>query len=411
MLTSPVQLYKKAYSGLSRNSWYLCLVMFINRSGTMVIPFMTIYCRHELHFSVSQATLVMGAFGAGSILGAFIGGRITDKVGFYYVQVMALLIGGVLFMVLGYQQTFASVSLGAFILSVCNEAFRPANSTAIAYYSTDDNKTRSFSLNRLAVNLGWAFGGLLGGTLAGINYHLLFWVDGSTNIAAALLLLRLIPASKVVKQIKQTMTTGTAASPYQDGVYLAFIACAIIFATCFFHVFTMQPLYYKGPWHFDEFFIGSLMGINGLLIVVFEMVVIHNLENKRHPLNYICIGTLVVGTGFVLLNFLPASHYSALVILLFISLGEMLAMPFMNSFWIMRTNPANRGQYAAMYTIAWSVAQIISPLIGGQVVTYSGYKALWWLTGAMCVCASAGFMLLFRRNFKERRIPIEETVF
>ncbi|HEX3384361.1 MAG TPA: MFS transporter [Mucilaginibacter sp.] len=411
MLSSPIQLYKKAYSGLSRNSWYLCLVMFINRSGTMVIPFMTIYCRHELHFSVSQATLVMAAFGAGSILGAFIGGRITDKIGFYYVQVMALLIGGVLFMVLGYQQTFISASLGAFVLSICNEAFRPANSTAVAYYSSGENLTRSNSLNRLAVNLGWAFGGLLGGTLAGINYHLLFWVDGSTNILAALLLLKLIPASKVMKQIRKSISTGNATSPYRDRVYLAFVVCAIIFATCFFHLFTMQPLYYKGQWHFSEFYIGLLMGINGVLIVIFEMVLIHNLENKRHPLNYICAGSLVIGAGFVLLNYLPASPYSALVILLFITVGEMLAMPFMNSFWIMRTNPANRGQYAAMYTIAWSTAQIISPIIGGQVVTYSGYFTLWWLTGAMCLGASLGFVMLFRKNFKEKSVPLEETVF
>lgn len=377
----------------------------------MVIPFMTIYCRHELHFSISQSTLVMGAFGAGSILGAFTGGKITDKIGFYYVQVMALLIGGVLFMVLGYQVSFISVMAGSFVLSICNEAFRPANSTAVAYYSSGENLTRSNSLNRLAVNLGWAFGGLLGGTLAGINYHLLFWVDGSTNILAALLLLKLIPASKVMKQIRKSILTGKAASPYQDGVYLAFIVCAILFATCFFHVFTMQPLYYKGPWHFNEFFIGLLMGINGLLIVIFEMVIIHNLENKRHPLNYICVGSLVIGAGFVLLNFLPASYYSAFVVLVFITVGEMLAMPFMNSFWIMRTTPANRGQYAAMYTIAWSVAQIISPLLGGQVVTYSGYYALWWVTGAMCLGASVGFMMLFRRNFKEKHIPIEETVF
>jgi len=385
--------------------------MFINRSGTMVIPFMTIYCRHELNFSVSQATLVMAAFGAGSILGAFTGGKITDKIGFYYVQVMALLIGGVLFMVLGYQQTFISVSVGAFVLSICNEAFRPANSTAVAYYSSSEHLTRSNSLNRLAVNLGWAFGGLLGGTLAGINYHLLFWVDGSTNILAALLLLKVIPASKVMKQIRKSIAKGTATSPYQDGIYLFFILCAILFATCFFHVFTMQPLYYKGPWHFNEFFIGLLMGINGLLIVIFEMVLIHNLDGKRHPLNYICIGSLVIGAGFVLLNYLPASTYSALIILLFITVGEMLAMPFMNSFWIMRTNPANRGQYAAMYTIAWSTAQIISPIIGGQVVTYSGYYALWWLTGAMCLGASLGFMMLYRKNFKEKPVPLEETVF
>ncbi|MGN6640753.1 MAG: MFS transporter, partial [Mucilaginibacter sp.] len=141
MLSSPIQLYKKAYSGLSRNSWYLCLVMFINRSGTMVIPFMTIYCAKELHFTLQQAGYIMGLFGAGSIVGAFFGGRITDKYGFYYVQIMALLLGGILFILLGFQRTFLTLGISSFVLNVCNDSFRPANSTAIAYYSTDENKT------------------------------------------------------------------------------------------------------------------------------------------------------------------------------------------------------------------------------------------------------------------------------
>src|ERR1700749_2017149 len=106
MLSYTIQLYKKAYSGLSRNSWYLCLVMFINRSGTMVIPFMPIYCTQKLHFTVPQAGDILGLFGLGSILGAFIGGRITDKYGFYYVQVIALIAGGLLFFLLGFQKTF-----------------------------------------------------------------------------------------------------------------------------------------------------------------------------------------------------------------------------------------------------------------------------------------------------------------
>src|ERR1700748_3320134 len=105
MLTSPFQLYKQAYSGISRNSWYLCLLMLINRSGTMVIPFMTIYCVHVLHFSVTQAGYIMAAFGGGSIFGAYVGGRLSDKIGFYDLQIAALFSGGVLFMILGYQQT------------------------------------------------------------------------------------------------------------------------------------------------------------------------------------------------------------------------------------------------------------------------------------------------------------------
>ena len=384
MLSSTIQLYKKAYSGLSRNSWYLCLVMFINRSGTMVVPFMTIYCHKVLGFTLPDAGYIMGFFGAGSILGALIGGKVTDKRGFYYVQIFALLSGGVLFMLLGFQTNFWSVAACSFILSVCNESFRPANSAAIVHYSTDENKTRSNSLNRLAVNMGWIFGGMLGGLLAAINYHILFWVDGCTNILAAFLLLKLIPASKVAKTIKNAINA-VGDPAHKDRVYLIFIGLVIIFATCFFQIFTMQPLFYKTQWHFNESYIGLLMGINGLLIVLFEMVIIHSLENKRHPLNYVYIGVLFVGLGFVLQNFLPAAKYSALIVLFFLTIGEILGMPFMNSFWIMRTTSGNRGSYAALYTTAWSTAQIMAPIIGGLAISLVSFDLLWWITGA-CAC-------------------------
>src|ERR1700712_1261550 len=148
MFTSFLRLYKNAYSGLSRNSWYLCLVMLINRSGTMVIPFMTIYCKEQLHFTLPQAGSIVGVFGLGAIVGAFIGGKVTDKWGFYNLQIFALLTGGMFFILLGYLTSYAHLLIGTFILSLCNESFRPANSTAIAHYSNHENKTRSYSLNR-----------------------------------------------------------------------------------------------------------------------------------------------------------------------------------------------------------------------------------------------------------------------
>jgi len=200
MLAYTLQLYKNAYSGLSRNSWYLAFVMLVNRAGTMVLPFMSIYCTQQLHFTIAQAGIVLSMFGFGSLAGAFAGGRITDKYGFYDVQLGALISGGILFLVLGFQESFVSVCITTFILSVCNDAFRPANSTAVAHYSTPENRTRSYSLNRLAINLGWAVGGALGGFLASVNYHLLFWVDGCTNILSALLLYKLMPRGAAVKK-------------------------------------------------------------------------------------------------------------------------------------------------------------------------------------------------------------------
>jgi len=84
MLNTTLQLYKNAYSGLSKESWYLSLVMFINRSGTMVVPFMTIYCTQQLNFSIVQAGFIMALFGGGSIAGAFSGGDFPHKIWFLF---------------------------------------------------------------------------------------------------------------------------------------------------------------------------------------------------------------------------------------------------------------------------------------------------------------------------------------
>jgi len=405
-----IQLYKNAYSGLSRNSWYLCLVMLINRSGTMVIPFMTIYCTQKLHFSIEQAGLIMMCFGAGSVAGGFLGGKITDIYGFYDVQVGALLSGGVLFMILGLQQTFASIAILSFVLSMCNDAFRPANSTAIAHYSSDENKTRSFSLNRLAVNLGWAFGGAIGGFLASVNYHLLFWVDGGTNILAGVMLLLLMPRSGYTKPQKMDPETkAQVSSAYKDKVYLIFILFQCVFAMCFFQMFTMEPVFYKEQLHLNERFIGGLMTLGGAMITALEMVLINNLQGRRHNLQFTAIGVLIVGLSFVLLNILPPVGFTAILSMVVITIGEMMSMPYMSSFFISRTNDQNRGQYAGLFTMSWSVAQIAAPLVGSKVIAHVNYQALWWLIGLLCVIASTGFLMLYKLASKKEQNLMEQA--
>jgi predicted MFS family arabinose efflux permease len=364
----------------------------------MVVPFMSIYCINQLHFSVVQAGYIMALFGVGAICGAFMGGKLTDKFGFYDLQVGALLSGGILFIVLGYQQTFISLAMGTFILSFCNEAFRPANSTAIAHYSSEGNKTRSYSLNRLAINLGWAFGGGLGGLLASYNYHFLFWVDGCTNILAALLLLKLMPRSAVKKSEIKSDKPASVSSAYRDKVYLVFILLSTVFGLCFFQFFIMEPVFYKLEWHFNERLIGFLLALNGIIIAVIEMVLIHYMEGKRHALLYIVFGVLITGAGFVLLNILPVGIVTAILVVIIVTLGEIMSMPFMNSFWISRTTDYNRGEYAALYTMSWSAAQVFAPALGSQVIYHGGFKLLWWLLGVLCLLTAAGYYLLYQNN-------------
>lgn len=406
MLTTTAQTYRNAYSGLSRSTWLLSLVMLINRSGTMVVPFMTLYLTSpKIGYSVGQAGIVFGLFGAGAFSGAFLGGKLTDKIGFYPVQLITLIGGGILFMVLGQMKTYPLICSFTFLLSFVNEAFRPANSTAIAFYSKEENRTRSYSLNRLAINLGWAVGSGLGGILAHINYELLFWVDGSTNIAAALMMwFFLKPVNYKPSQQTQTSNTITPRlngsvgqeSAYKDRIYLLFVLITMFFACCFFQLFTNLPVYFKKELHFSEPFIGLLMATNGLMIALVEMVLIYKLEGKRKNTAYITVGVFIVGLSFLMLNIPGMGPLLAFAMIGTVTFGEILSMPFMNSYWISRTQQANRGQYAALYTMAWSAAQTIGPMGGAQLAQHYGFYLLWWLVGGLSIFVSLAFWKLHK---------------
>jgi predicted MFS family arabinose efflux permease len=159
----------------------------------------------------------------------------------------------------------------------------------------------------------------------------------------------------------------------------------------------MQPVFFKTEWHFDERFIGAMMALNGIVIIAFEMVIIHKLEGKRHPLFFIILGTLITGTGFVLTNLLPPGVTAAVIIVLLIAFGEILALPFMNTFWISRTNSFNQGEYGALYSMAWATAQILSPSIGSFIIMSKGYNMLWWILAICCVAAAFGFSTIHRK--------------
>lgn len=401
MLSATLNLYKNAYTGVNRRMWLLAVVMLINRSGTMVLPFMTLYCKH-IGYSTKQAGLVVAVYGIGSLVGAFIGGKISDRFGFYYTQFFALLCGGILFITLGQMNSYLSICTCTFFLSMVNESFRPANATAVAHYSTAQNRTQAFSIVRLAINLGWGLGGAIGGILASINYKLLFWVDGFTNITAAFLLLWLLPKVSLAQQqnlVKKEVPAIKATPVYTDKTFMWFIGLQVLFAICFFQLFTTIPLFFKEDLHINEFWIGAIMSMNGLLIVLFEMIIVFTLEGSRPYLRLMAYGTAIMALSFFILN-IPFAYGFAIAVIstLMITLAEMVAMPFMNSYYISRSTEGNRGQYAAYYTMAWSAAQVIGSTGGTQVAYAIGFNNLWWMIGGICLVTAWGYTKLLTRE-------------
>ena len=404
MITKTINLYKNAFSGLSKNIWLLSIVMLVNRAGTMVLAFMTLYCNH-IGYTIKQGGIVVAIYGIGSIFGAFFGGRISDKVGFYYTQFFALFSGGCLFILLGQMESYIAICICTFFLSMVNESFRPANSSAIAYYSTIKNRTQSYSLVRLSVNLGWAIGSALGGILAAINYHLLFWVDGFTNISAGIVLLLILPKVTYAEQQKtKNKNNGDVLDKkaYQDKTFLYFLCFQILFAACFFQLFTTIPLYFKTVLKLSEDTIGTIMAATGVMIVIFEMVLVYILQKRKSFLQLMVYGSLLMAVSYFILN-IPMHNVLIIAIfsMIIITVAEMVSMPFMNSFYISRTTEKNRGQYAGMYTMAWSIAQVLGSYVGSALADNVGFYYFWIIVGCTCVVAASGYYWLFLQERKK----------
>lgn len=399
-----LSLYKKAYAGLSTSTWILAVVLLINRCGAMVIPFMTVYLTQQLHFSVQQAGLVMTCYGVGGIVGAFAGGRLSDRLGFYPVQFWSLLLQGLIFLVLGQMHTLLQFCVCIFVLSGVGDAFRPANTAATAHYSSQENRTRSYSLNRLASNLGWSVGPAVGGIVASYSYHLLFWVDGLTCIVAILVMRFFIPPVEVAPKAQAVkQAAAKMESVYRDKVYLAFIGLSILFTTGFLQLSTMVALYFKEVLHLEEAQIGMVLGINGLLVAAIEMVLIYKIENRKHPLEFMTRGVALASLAYLSFNILPAAGFVSIIFIVLFTAGEMLSIPFMTAFFISRSGEHNRGQYAALYTVSFAISTILSPTIGAAMIAHYGFSVWWYVAAGFCLAAAVGFNYLYQRVTEKKR--------
>lgn len=393
MLQASARLYKNAYTGIPTQVWWLAVVMFVNRSGTMVIPFLTVYLTSR-GYSLADAGLVMGAFGLGSIVGGYIGGRLTDRFGHFYVQFGSLFLNGVLFIVLGQMQTLVQYTVCIFFLSSLGEAFRPANAAAIAQYSNETNRIRCYALNRLAINLGWSIGPAVGGILASMNYNYLFWADGLTCMASSLLLFVGFSPKVQTKTRKHSHTeSSSVVSAYRDKPFLVGMFYLFLVGLSFFQLFSVIPAYFKTELHLNEATIGWLLAMNGLLIAAIEMVLVYKLENRRNSLLYITAGAMLMGVSFLFLE-LGQSLTVAAVSMIIITFGEMFLFPFMNNFWVKRSTESNRGEYAALYTMSFAAATVLAPTLATQLAAWQGFSVLWLVNFLVCAVAAIGFYFL-----------------
>tara|TARA_R110000868_G_scaffold243900_2_gene500016 strand:- start:2576 stop:3796 length:1221 start_codon:yes stop_codon:yes gene_type:complete len=389
MLLTAFQRYINNFKGFSREIWILTLITFINRAGTMVLPFLSKYLKEDLQFSYGAVGWIMVAFGLGSMLGSWLGGKLSDKIGFYKVMVFSLFSSGVFFFALQYITSFWGLCFGMFSIMTLADMFRPAMFVSLGAYAKPENRTRSLTLVRLAVNLGFAAGPALGGLIImGIGYQGLFWVDGGSCIIAILIFALLVKEKKKSSHHDPHATILEAASVFKDTIFWVFLFVSFVTAMIFFQLFTTLPLYHSEKFGLSELQTGLLMTLNGLLIFALEMPFVGYFERKKvQKLKIILWGSLLMATSFYLL-LINIWAGILIIAMVFMSIGEIFAFPFSNTFAMSRAPKGHEGRYMALYTMSFSLAHIVSSKVGLEIIARFGYQVNWVIMGTFGIAAA-----------------------
>jgi predicted MFS family arabinose efflux permease len=350
-----IQFYRAAFSGLPRDAWVLSAVLL-------------------------------------AVAGAWAGGWLSDRIGSVRTQQLSLLASGVLFLGFIGLDSYPLLATLIFVLSVAAEAFRPAVMTSMAERAPEASQARCFALLRLAANLGMAMGPAVGGFLALVDYSWLFLADALTCFAAGALLARGLKARPGDQAGHEKGREEAPRSPWNDLPFLGLLALVFLLSVVIFQIFSTMPIYLHRAYGMREDGIGLVLALNGTLIVLFEMVLIHWAEG-RDRMRLASFGCFIFCAGFALMPLGSTAAFAAFTVVIWTA-GEMLALPLINAVVAARTTPGTRGRYMGLYTMSFSLAFVVAPIAGTRVLEHLGGAALWYGVGALGPLLGLGGLLL-----------------
>ncbi|MEK8179987.1 MFS transporter [Flavobacterium buctense] len=391
MLKTAFQRYIDNFKGFSREIWILTIITFINRAGTMVLPFLSKYLKEDLGFSYSQVGWIMVWFGVGSMLGSWLGGKLSDKIGFYKIMIFSLLTSGLMFFVIQYITSFIGLCISMFAIMTVADMYRPAMFVSIGAYAKPENRTRALTLVRLAINLGFAAGPAMGGLIImNIGYRGLFWADGITCIVAILIFwIKVKEKKKSAFTDKEHPGEVLTHSVFKDKPFWLFLFSCLVSGVLFFQVFTTIPLYHREQFDLSEFQTGLLLTMNGVLVFFCEMAIVSYVERKKiNKVKVVAFGCFLMAISMYLM--LINTWVGILTIMmLFMTFAEMFAFPFSNSVALSRAPKGHEGRYMAIYTMSFSLAHILSAKLGMEIIQHYGYQINWFFMGMLGLVGTA----------------------
>src|SRR5438105_9978875 len=178
--------------GLPPAAWILFGGTFINRFGTFVIPFLVLYLTRS-GYSIAQAGIAVGAYGAGHVMASLLGGHLADRIGRRNTIALSMFASAAAMLALSQARAFGAILILTCLCGTAAELYRPASSALLVDLLGPEQSVFAFGMYRTVVNLAFAAGPATAGFLADHSFFYLFLGDALTSIVYGIIAISALP--------------------------------------------------------------------------------------------------------------------------------------------------------------------------------------------------------------------------
>ncbi|MFC7096333.1 MFS transporter [Halobaculum marinum] len=420
-----------AVRGFDRAVYVVAAGQLVNVFGAgLVYPFATVHFHLQVGIALAIVGLGLGAKSVTSAAGTAVGGFLADAVGRKPVMVASMALTAVALAAFAFVPAFATAvpagvvaatgvsALGVAFVGVCvvsgfvSGLYTPASHAMTADLTDAAERDRGYALLKVANNVGFGAGFVVGGLLYAVASVAVFLADGATSAVVALVLLLFVPRVDRDDAGGDDGTdhdggddrapTGALAAWWRAATRPRVVALAAVnvgFAVMYAQMQTTVPVVAKEGLGLTAAQLGTLYVVNPLTIVLLQLPLVDAVGGWRRTRGLVASAgfwavSMLAAWGADLASVAPGTGLAAPAVLVGVALvgghlllrtvGEILHSPLASALMSDLGTAAERGTQLSVLEVAKRLGIGLGSFARGVLFDYGLSELLWPALVAVC---------------------------
>lgn len=391
---------RATYARFPRPYWVLVAATFVDVIGeSALFPFFALYVTRRFQVGMAAAGTFMGIVSFFGLIGGTIGGALADRFGRRGVTIFGLASSALAALSLGQVGRLSLLYWLAVPLGLLGHISGPAHHAMVADLLPEQDRAEGYGILRVAANLSWLVGPTIGGFLADRSFSVLFVLDAIISLITAAIVYLWLPetyatASTRSRGVGILSTLAGYRTVAADVWFVGFCAASLLIWGAYQQVYTTLAVFLRDFRGIPAQGFGFLVSVNAVTVVLLQMWVTARIRS-RPPALMMAVGALVYALGLSSIG-LAVPFGAMLVIIIWITIGEMIVVPVTMAMVALLSPEDMRGRYAAFFGLATTLPALVGPWLGGTLIDRFNPNWLWYGCGLACAIAALGCAALHR---------------